>query len=184
VLDNIKEINFEIIFTTAYDKFAIKAFKVSALDYLLKPIDKEELRKAVDKVLQKEKAAISTKQMDILLNNLKDQSQPFPNLALPTLEGLEFIEVKNILRCEADSNYTKFYFTDGSSMLVSKTLREIEEMLGDYRFCRPHQSHIINLAYIKKYIKGDGGYVVMNDDFLVSVSRSKKEELLKLFKTR
>ncbi len=182
LLQQFDRINFDIIFTTAYDRFAVKAFKFSAMDYLLKPIDKDELINAVEKVKLKKDQPITTEQLNILFQNLYQQNQPSQKkIALPTMDGLEFVQADDIIHCQSDGNYTHIFLKDKNKFLICRTLKEIEELLSGHGFLRIHHSHIINLNYIKKYVKGDGGYVVMIDNTSINVSRSKKEELLRLF---
>jgi len=183
LLEQIPTINFAVIFVTAYDQFAIKAFRFSAVDYLLKPIDKSELIEAVQKVNQRSPENKANEQLQYLLKNIKHQNEPLPNIALPTMEGLDFIAVKDIIYCESDNNYTNLFQTNGKKILLSKPLKEIEAMLSEHRFFRTHQSFLVHLDHISKYIKGSGGYVVMSNGANVTVSRAKKEELLKLVRT-
>lgn len=179
MLDAINEIDFDIIFTTAYDEFAVKAFKVSAMDYLLKPIDEEELIKAVKRVEAKQRRMLTREHVDILLTNIKSADNQFEKIAIPSQEGLDFVDVKDILRCEADRNYTTIYTLQGDTFLFSKTLKEFEKFLPPDLFYRPHHSHLINLQQIKKYIRGMGGEIVLNDGTHVPVSRAKKEALMR-----
>jgi two-component system LytT family response regulator len=175
------EIDFDIIFTTAYDQYAVKAFKFCAIDYLLKPIDIDELVKAVDKISKRKKIEHSFEKLETLIYNQKSGGSGNKKIAVPTLEGLNFIQMNNIIRCEADGAYTYIFTTDGEKILVSKIIKEFEDLLQDYNFFRTHQSHLINLSHIKKYVKGDGGYVVMLDNSSIPVARRKKDEFLKLF---
>ena len=176
LLTKLKEINFEVIFTTAYTEYAIKAFKFSAIDYLLKPIDIEELQKAVAKV-EKRMSNSMTNRLTQLVQNLRQGSTENYKIALPTMEGLVFVNVKDILYCEASSNYTQI-FTNEEKYLVSKTLKEYDELLSDHNFFRIHNSYLININSIKKYVKGDGGYVVLNNNTSLDVSKRKKEAFL------
>jgi len=178
LLERIKNIDFEIIFTTAYTEFALKAIKFSAIDYLLKPIDTEELKSAVDKVEKRVNGSVTTR-LENLVQNLKanTNNQRF-KLALPSSEGLVFVKVDDIMYCEASSNYTVIYLMDGKSHIVSRTLKEYEDLLGDQNFFRIHKSYLINLNAIKKYVRGDGGYVVMNNDKSLDVAKRKKDEFL------
>ena len=176
LLTRLKEINFEVIFTTAYTEYAIKAFKFSAIDYLLKPIDIEDLKKAVGKVEKRVNNNMNSRLKE-LVQNLKFESTENYKLALPTLEGLVFIKVNDIIYCEASSNYTQIYTSEGK-YLVSKTLKEYDELLSDHNFFRIHNSYLININSIKKYVKGDGGYVVLNDNTSLDVSKRKKEAFL------
>ena len=172
-----KKIDFEVVFTTAYSEYAIKAFKFSAIDYLLKPIDIEELRKAVEKVKKKQNGNI-TDRLDQLILNLRNSSGQNYKLALPTSDGLIFVQIENIIYCEASSNYTQIFTQDGKKHLVSRTLKEYEDLLTDQNFFRIHNSYLINLNLIKKYVRGEGGYVVMTNDVSLDVSKRKKEAFL------
>lgn len=180
MLQQINQIKFDVIFTTAYDMFAVKAFQFSAVDYLLKPIDKDQLQQAVQKVLLKGQA-ISAEQLNVLFQSLYQQAPNLQKIALPTMEGLEFIQSNQIVHCQSESNYTHIFLQNGTKLLISKTLKETEEMLTGHNFMRVHHSHLINLNHIKKYVKGDGGYVIMSNDASINVSRSRKEDLLKAF---
>lgn len=179
LLTKLKDITFEVIFTTAYSEYAIKAFRFSAIDYLLKPIDIEELKKAVGKVEKRMNGNI-TSRLTELVQNLKVGVSSSENykLALPTLEGLIFIKTNDILYCEASSNYTQIYTADGKKYLVSKTLKDYEDLLSEHNFFRIHNSYLINLNSIKKYVKGEGGYVILNNDISLDVSKRKKEAFL------
>ena len=178
LLEQMPRIDFELIFTTSYDQYAIKAIKFSAIDYLLKPIDREELEKAVKKVERKTINSFS-QQLEILLQKVNQPGIPVQRIALPTMQGLELVPIKSIISCSSNSNYTEFILTDKRKILVSRTLKETEEMLEDYAFIRVHNSHVVNLNEITKYIKGEGGYIIMTDGSTVDVSRSRKDLLLK-----
>ena len=173
-------IPFGVIFTTGYDAYAIKAIRFSALDYLLKPIDKDELIKAVAKVRTKPATTIN-QQFDILLEKLGDKPVKLQKIALPSLEGFELVQLEAILRCESDSNYTYVFLKNGRKILVSRTLKEIEELLDGHSFLRVHHSHVVNLNEIERYVRGEGGYLIMSDHSSVTVSRSRKDTLLKIF---
>ena len=177
LLTKVPQINFEVIFTTAYSEYAIKAFKFSAIDYLLKPIDIEELKRAVAKV-EKRKDDTITSRLKELMNNLKSNSSENYKLALPTSDGLVFIKMLDIIYCEASSNYTDITLADGKKYVVSRTLKEYEDLLEGYNFYRIHNSYLINLNAIKKYVRGDGGYVIMSDDKSLDVSKRKKDGFL------
>lgn len=177
LLEKIKHPDFEVIFTTAYDDYAIKAIKFSALDYLLKPVDVDDLVKAVNKVNNKKNKENSSLDFELLLSNLKLKSGP-AKIAVPTFDGLQMIDAKNIIKCIADESYTHIFLADGSKIMVSRILKEYEELLSDLNFLRVHNSCLINLAHVTKYIKGDGGSVIMSDGKTVEVSRRKKAELL------
>ncbi len=178
LLEDLGEINFEIIFTTAYDQFAIKAIKYSALDYLLKPIIPEELISAIEKVSQKKKKGSLNKNVNVLLNNIKDKADEPRKIILSTSEKIHVVNIEEIIRCESDNYYTRFFFTDGSKLLISKTLKENEELLSEHNFIRPHKSHLINIRYIKSFNRNDGGYIFMTDGSKIPVSRRKRESVI------
>ena len=181
LLKKLDDVSFEVIFTTAYDQFAINAFKVNALDYLLKPIDEDELRKALDRLKDRRTKPATQQQFEQLFDYLQKHRPDFPTIALPTLQGLEFVEVDDIVHCESSSNYTYINLSNGDRFLVSKTLKEVEEMLTGHHFCRVHHSHVVNLKYVRRYIKGKGGELVLKNGTVIPVSRAKKEDLLRLF---
>lgn len=174
LLEYYENIPFEVVFTTAYDQYAVKAFKFSALDYLLKPIDLEELRTSIEKVRDnKEDSRIphyETLQYNIN-HNLK-------KLALPTIEGYSFIDLDDILFCEASNNYTIVYITNGKKIVVSKTLREYEDLLKDFNFYRVNRSHLINLKFIKEYKKARRPIIVMANGTKVSLATARKHDFL------
>lgn len=175
LLEILGDFSFKIIFTTASDAYAIKAFRFSAIDYLLKPIDPDELTEAV------KKASTGTRResVDALLQNVKGQKAP-TRLALNTLEKIHVVKIEDILRCESSANYTIFYFVGGRQLLVTKTLKEFDNMLSDQGFMRVHQSHLINSTYIKEFVKVDGGYIVMNDGTEVPVSSRKRSSVMQM----
>ena len=178
LLEQIGEINFEVIFTTAHNEYAVKAFKFSAIDYLLKPIDIDELVNAVTKAGKKINQDSTKERYDLVLENIKGQKSTFNKIALPTAEGLVFVQVADIIRCEAEDNYTHFFLKDGERFLVSKTIKYFEELLTEQDFFRIHQSHLININHLVEYHKGEGGYAIMSDESSVIVSRRKKEAFL------
>jgi len=177
LLAKINPVNFEVIFTTAHSEYAIKAFKFSAIDYLLKPIDIDDLQKALAKVEQKQNQNISGR-LEHLIQNLKSSTPENYKLALPTTDGLVFIKLNDILYCEASSNYTEIYTFNKNKYIVSRTLKQYEDLLGEHNFFRIHNSYLINLNAIKKYVRGDGGYVVLENDVSLDVSKRKKEAFL------
>lgn len=178
ILKKIPEINFEIIFTTAYEKYAVQAFKFSAIDYLLKPVDSADLIQSVKKVNEKIDGNEISKKMDILFHNLKN-IHGSKKISIATSEGLIFLDVDDIIRCQSQINYTIIFLKNNQKIIVSKTLKEFEELLSDYNFYRVHNSHLINLFYIKKYNKGRGGTIFMSDNSEVEVSLRRKEDFLK-----
>ncbi len=162
-----------VIFTTSHNQFAIKAFRFSAVDYLLKPVDPDELVSAVNKAL-----AMQAGNLQVLLNNL-NRAQP-AKIALSVSDSILVYRVDEIVRLESQRNYTQFFFTRDKPLLVSKTLKEYEELLTAYGFERIHNSHLVNLGFVKKYVKSDGGYLIMEDGSNVPVAQSRKENLVKL----
>lgn len=171
-----------IVFITAHEQYAIKAFRFSALDFLLKPVDPEELQKVVEKI----KAVLNQKEnfehIDLLLENIRKKVDNFKRIALSTNEGIHLFEISDIIRCESEDNYTKFFIKNHKPILISKTLKEYEELLAEHGFERIHQSHLINLAFLKSYIKKDGGYVIMSDNSNLPISQRKKERLQELLR--
>ena len=180
VLEQVKHLNFEVIFTTAFEQYAIKAVKFSSLDYLLKPIDLEELQDAVAKARKLKNQAIYKKQLETLMLNLKQQKPKLNKICLATADGFEFIEVSSIIYCKAEGSYTKFILHGGTELLVSKHLKEYETLLLEQGFMRVHNSYLIHLKAVKKYVKADGGYIIMDNGDTVNVSRSKKDDFLKV----
>lgn len=183
VLEALEEVPFDVIFTTAYDDYGIQAIKFSALDYLLKPIQQPDLQEAVRKFKEKGVHQIPARQLEALFDNIREekQEQRPGKIALATRESIEFVAPQDIVLCSSDSNYTMVYLQDGRKKLISRTLKEFEEMLTPHQFFRVHHSHLVNLHQIREYIRADGGYLVMHNAMKVPVSRSKKEELLALF---
>lgn len=182
-LEHCRPASFDVIFTTSYDQYAIKAIKLSALDYLLKPVDAAELKTAVQKYSER-RTPVSQKQFEILMAKLHQSSPASSRIALPTMEGLQIIPIHHIIFCTSSSNYTILTLKDQQKLTVSKTLKEVEEMLEDHQFLRVHHSHLVNLHEIKKYLRGDGGVLQMSDGSSVDVSRAKKDILLKKLQSR
>lgn len=178
MLKALPEKNFQVIFTTAYDQYAIKAIKYAAFDYLLKPIDIEELKQAVEKIEQKKEHQTQS-QAELLQQNIQHPKKQLNKLAIPTLDGLLFFDINDIVHLEANSNYTFIYFMGRPKITASKTLKEFEDILPESIFFRTHHSHLINLHYIQRYIKGDGGQIELQNGNMVDVSRRKKEAFLK-----
>ncbi len=183
LLERLKTINFEVIFTTAFEQFAIRAVKFSSLDYLLKPIDLEELLMAVEKAKKIKDKDVYNRQLETLIQNLKQQQSDLKKICLSTSEGYEFINVEDIIYCKAEGSYTHFQLKNKTRHLVSKHLKEYENLLSEYAFLRVHNTYLINLKEVKKYIKSDGGYILMNNDEAVAVSRTKKELFFEMMRT-
>ncbi len=182
VLEKLSDLKFDLIFTTASEKFAVKAIKYSALDYLLKPIDAEELKLAVKKVADRKSNTSSEKNLASLLENIKKSDEQYSKITLPTGNAYEVVQVKDIIRCEANDNYTNIYMVGGKKFLVSGTLKHYEELLPEKDFVRVHHSHLINMIHMLRFLKEDGGYAVMSDGSKVEISRRKKEDFLKRLK--
>lgn len=179
VLDACRELPFQVIFTTAYQEYAVKAFKYSATDYLLKPVDRNDLWEAIQKARQKQSAQQLTEQREVLFNYLQRDQPGKEKIALSTAEGLSFVSVADIVFCQADGNYTRIFLEDRQKeLLFVKPLKEIEEMLQGGNFFRTHNSYLANLKKVRQYIKGEGGELKMSNDKLVPVARPKKQELL------
>lgn len=176
-----KDISFDIIFTTAYDNFGIQAVKFSALDYLLKPVQNKELKEAIEKHLNKTGQKVPAEQIEMLINNVHaERKGKRGRIALASKESIEFVDPNDIVVCEANSNYTNVYINEGRKKVISKTLKEFEDMLTPFDFFRPHHSHLVNLSRVKEFIRGDGGYLVMENKMHIPVSKNKREELLSL----
>jgi two-component system, LytTR family, response regulator len=180
MLQQLTERNFELIFTTAYNQYAINAIRYSALDYLVKPVDVEELKNAVNRISQKNKPLISISQMEILSSFLQQQQKTPEKIAVSVATGLEIIEIKKIIYLEANGNYTHLHILDSKPLLASKTLKEFEDILPADLFFRVHNASLVNLAFIKKYNKGEVGQVVLTDGTLLDVARRRKDELIEL----
>jgi two-component system LytT family response regulator len=183
ILQRLDKIDFEVIFTTAYSEFAIKAFSFSAIDYLLKPVEIASLRKAIEKARKRIVGNISER-VAHLAETMKTTSFRHSRLAIPSNDGLVFIVVGEILYCEASGNYTNIYMDDNRKFVVSRTLKEYEDLLEEQDFFRIHNSHLINLNAIKKYIRGEGGQVVMKNDKTLDVSKMKKKGFLDKIKMK
>ena len=188
MLSHIDQPDFEIIFTTAFDNHAIRAFKVNAVDYLLKPINKDEFTKAVDRALSKIQASrsaeqpIDLRQLYSLLDYLKEDNNGEGRIAIPTLEGFQMIKLDRIYYILSDGNYSKIYYKDKSPELVTRSLKQLEKMLSGSNFVRIHRQTLVNINHIDKYVRGEGGYVVLTNGIHLDVSRRKKEDLLKIIR--
>ena len=177
------KITSQVVFITAHEQYAIKAFRFSALDFLLKPVDPDELQKVIEKIKTVLDKSDNYAHIDLLLENIRKKVDHFKRIALSTSEGIHLFEISDIIRCESEDNYTKFYIKNNKPILISKTLKEYEDLLTEHGFERIHQSHLINLAYLKSYIKKDGGYVVMADNSNLPISQRKKERLQEFLKS-
>lgn len=178
VLQATRDVTYDVIFTTSYEEYAIHAFKVSALDYLLKPFAPEQLEIAIEKFKEKSLNSHNRQHIESLLQNIHPSNRQSGRIALPSSKGYIFVLSDSIVRCEADNNYTTIFMKDKTKHLVSRTLKEFEELLKPYGFFRVHASHLINLDCVAEYIKGEGGQVKLSDGSVVEVSRRKKEEFI------
>lgn len=178
MLKKLPSINFEIIFTTSHEHYAIRAIRFSAIDYLLKPVNVPDLQEAISRVCEKksQNTDLSLWQMEVVTQ----AKTKIENLAIPTMEGLIFIGLQDIVYCEGDDRYTKIYLQDKKMIVSSRTLGSFEELLDSHGFFRIHKSHLINLNHMKKYLRGEGGQVIMTDGTTLDVARRKKDDLLKL----
>lgn len=181
MLEKFDELFFDVVFITAYHQFAIKAFRYSALNYLLKPVDPDDLLETIRRI-EKNKTVPLKEQMELLMQTVASPAaQTIARIALTTSYGMLFVETKDIVYCESDNNYTSVKMKGGKKILVSKTLKEIDDTLSGTDFYRIHNSYLVNLGHIQKFVRGDGGYVVMDDETIVTISRTKKQEFLDLF---
>ncbi|GGA86252.1 LytR/AlgR family response regulator transcription factor [Puia dinghuensis] len=179
LLNQLQPLDFQVIFVTAFDNYAVRAFKYSAVDYLLKPVDIDDLRNAIDRVQEKPMSQDLAQQMKILLENVGMLQLSQQKMAIPTITGLTFVPVQDILRFEAKGNYTTINLCNGESIVATRTIKDYEDVLPEAIFCRIHNSHIINLARIQKYQKGRGGSVVMEDGSVIEVASRRREEFLR-----
>ena len=184
LLDQLVPVDFEIIFITAFDEYTLKAFKYSALDYLLKPVNIEELQAAVERASKKIHLKSINQQLTNLLENLNSTKQPISKIAVPTNDSYVFVALREILRLEARGNYTCIYTADGSKHISSRNIKQYDEMLPEKQFFRIHNSHIVNLEHVKKYRRGRGGEVEMADGAVLEVATRRKDAFLGLLGTR
>jgi two-component system, LytTR family, response regulator len=182
LLDKLAPVNFEVVFITAFNDYAIKAFKYAALDYLLKPVNINELKNAVDKVTKRLVEKTINTRVASLLTNLKPENTGAQKIALPTIDGCSFEDIGNIMYLQAENSYTYIYCKGKTKLLVSKNLRDFEEILPPDLFCRIHHASIVNINFVKKYFKGRGGYVQMEDGTSIEISVRKKNDFFDRFK--
>ncbi len=181
LLDLLQEIPFKIIFITASDAHAIKAFRYAAIDYLLKPIDPDELVEALSKF--KTEHINEQEKYNFLTDRLQNYNKPNERLALHSQDKIQIVEISSIIRCESSINYTTFFFENGKQIVVSKTLKEFEDLLAEQGFFRVHQSHLVNTKFIKEFVKTDGGHLVLNDGKQIPVSVRKRPEVVKMLES-
>jgi two-component system, LytTR family, response regulator len=178
LLEKFSDTSFEVIFTTGFDEYAVTAIKFSALDYLLKPINIEELKEAVKKAKKRLEGKNSQQNLQFLVQNLRNPRDKTNKIPLPILNGFQFITINSIIYCESDEDYTYVYLSDNTRMAVTKSIKEFEDLLVAYDFFRIHHSYLINRSFIKKYIKGEGGTVLTDQGVELPVSRRRKTEFL------
>lgn len=176
ILEQLSPVDFQVIFVSAYDKYAIKAIRFSALDYLLKPIDIDDLIKAVERVKERLKPVPYSVQS--VLQNSRNPLGRLDRIAVPSTEGIDFFDINDIIFLKADDCYTQMHLVNQSVKLISKVLKDFEELLSDSGFCRVHNSYLINLKHVRRYIRGEGGYVILTGNHHIDVSRRRKEEFL------
>lgn len=172
----------QVVFITAFEQYAIKAFRFSALDYLLKPVDPEDLKRLISKIIFAIARNNENENIEILLENIRVRSENYQRIVLSNSDGMHVVEIKDIIRCESEDNYTHFYIKNQKSILISKTLKEYEELLSPHGFERIHQSHLINISYLKSFIKQSGFYAVLSDGSKLPVSQRKKDRFLTILK--
>ncbi|RAV29557.1 LytR/AlgR family response regulator transcription factor [Sinomicrobium soli] len=183
-LEQFDELTFDVIFTTAYSQYAVKAFRAQAVNYLLKPVDEDELRDAISQCMEKQNTpGDPSQEIARLLKHLKDGEVLKNKIAIPTAEGLEFIEIPSIVYCQSQSNYTTIYTDDGRSLVISRTLKEVEKSLKKFLFARVHQSYLVNPNYMEKYSRNDGGYLVMTNKKRIPISNSKRNVIIDIFES-
>ncbi len=182
LLDKLMPVDFEIIFITTHEKYSLKAIKYDALDYLIKPVDPNELELASKKAIKKIIGKLANEQLDLLMSNVKSVHNNLnQKIAIPTLEGYVFIEIKDIVRCEANGSYTYIFTSDNSKIIASKNIKEYEDQLPKRVFFRIHNSHLVNINKMKSYSKGRGGTVTMEDGTQIEVASRRRAEFLKMF---
>jgi two-component system, LytTR family, response regulator len=179
LLNQLQPIDFQVIFVTAFDNYAVRAFKYSAVDYLLKPVDIDDLRDALDRVTEKAQEKGVMNKMKVLLDNMGTLNLSQQKMAVPTITGLMFVAIRDIIRFEAKGNYTVIFLHNGDQVMATRNIKDYEDLLPDSIFCRIHNSHIINLQNIQKYNKGRGGYVIMEDGSSIEVAIRRREEFLR-----
>jgi two-component system, LytTR family, response regulator len=179
LLQKLTHKNVEVVFVTAYDHYAIKAIRYSALDYLVKPVDTDDLKSAVDRAVQKANSTLPNERLELLLDHLEKPQKNLSRIAIPIHDGIQFIKVNDIIYLEAHANYTHVFATANMKYIVSRTIRDLEEILPPEIFVRIHNSHIININYLEKYIRGEGGQVVLSNGIVLDVAKRKKAEFLK-----
>jgi two-component system, LytTR family, response regulator len=182
MLSRLDKYDFDVVFVTAFDSFALTAFEFCAIDYLLKPVSADKLIRAIERFNEKHKKTVNLQNLEMLLANMRGNYGTRKNIAVPTLEGLEFVATDDILYAEADGAYAWIYLSNKEKIIISRTLKDLEGLLKADNFARVHQSHIVNFKHVKRYIKGEGGTLVLNNGQQLQVSRANKVKLMNLVK--
>jgi len=182
LLERLRPLEFDVIFVTAFDQYAIRAFKYAVVDYLLKPVCIDELQRAVESVKKRINEKVFNNRIEELVDQYRNGTRELKKIGLPSVDGIVFEEIENIIRIEAEGNYTSVHINGKKKELITKSLKEFEEILPPSIFCRVHHSHIVNLNYVRKYYRGRGGYLELKDGAMVEVSSRKKDEFLEKFK--
>jgi two-component system, LytTR family, response regulator len=180
VLDKLEERKFEVVFITAYDQFAVRAFKYAAVNYLLKPVDPDDLMATIARIREKI-SPTGAAQMELLFQSLINKQNQVERIALSSGDGLIFVNTAEITYCKAESNYTQVVLQSGRKIMVARTLKDLDETLSGKDFFRVHASYLVNINHISRFVRGDGGYIVMPDDAQITISRSKRDEFFQLF---
>lgn len=178
LLETLENITFEVVFITAYDQYALRAFRISAADYLLKPVDKDDLIAAVQKVMERKGRLLTREHFDLLVQNLQPQPGGVRRIGLPTRDGYDIVPVADVIYCEADGNYSHIYLAGGKKMFVTRSMKDLENTLEEHAFCRIHHAFLVNINHCLHYQRGDGGSVSLTGGATLPVSRAKKEEFL------
>jgi two-component system LytT family response regulator len=180
LLNRVRPIDFEIIFVTAYEEYAVKACEYSSIGYILKPIDPDQLKEAVGRIQYRRDAA-SDRRLEIF-NSYYNNPNAFTKMSISALDGIYFVNIRDIVRFEAEDNYTHIYLKSGERITACKTIKSYEDMLTPFNFYRVHKRHVINLNYMRKFVKGDGGYLIMDDDIQIEVSRRRRPAFMEQMK--
>lgn len=180
LLNSFEQTPFSVVFVTAYDQYALQAFKFAAVDYILKPVDGIELEQTVSRIQKQIYPALNDSQLKLVLNSLYQMEEKHSKIALNNGNKIEIVTIKDIIRCEADSNYCKIFLNDNRDLYLSKTLKDVEQMLSDQHFIRVHNKHLVNCTHVQNYLKSDGGILTMSDGCEIQVTRYNKKEVISM----
>ncbi len=173
LLNDLDKISFEVIFVTAFEQHAVRACQYSSIGYIVKPIDPDELKEAVRRI-NVSRSNLTNERLEVFNQHYFNKPNPFRKMSISALDGIYFINIQDIIRCEAEDNYTHIHLSNGDKITASRTIKAYEDMLVSVNFYRVHKSHLINLNYMKKFVKGDGGYLIMDDGIKIEVSRRRR----------